>query len=270
MRPNLLVIRVSDLTAARNFYETLGIEFRMEKHGSGPEHFTYAKDGFVFEVYPRRSASDSTSAARIGFSVPSLGSILTKLAAIGAEVVAEARESEWGWRAVVRDLDGHTVELLEVGWAMGDLQIVDPEALARRNPAMFGLRPDTPDWGKALTDRLVHDTRSEYCEISARQVEGWWIVSASRDWLGAPDGSLDLSFFRTAKPLKGQVNSCRVEWLIHAYARTLITAGPSGRTVLKGTVSSASPIWKTIADVGATRVLAFEGIEAERLAGSDG
>lgn len=112
-RPNLLVIRVADLAASRKFYEALGLELRLEKHGNGVEHFTHVMDGFVFEVYPRRSASESTSAVRIGFSVPSLGSILPKLVGIGAEVVTEVTESEWGRRAVVRDLDDHVVELLE-------------------------------------------------------------------------------------------------------------------------------------------------------------
>ena len=113
IRPNLLVIRVSDLGASRSFYEALGLEFRVEKHGSGPEHLSYGKDGFVFEVYQRRSETDSTSAVRIGFSVPSLDPILSKLDEIRAEIVSKPKGSQWGRRAVFRDPDGHAVELSE-------------------------------------------------------------------------------------------------------------------------------------------------------------
>ena len=113
IRPSLLVIRATDLVAARAFYEALGLDFELEKHGNGPEHLSHAKSGFVFEVYPRRSNSDSTSSVRLGFSVASLASVLISLEDVGAEVVSKPKESEWGRRAVVRDPDGHTVELLE-------------------------------------------------------------------------------------------------------------------------------------------------------------
>jgi hypothetical protein len=34
------------------------------------------------------------------------------LVAIGAELISPAADSEWGRRAVVKDLDGHVVELI--------------------------------------------------------------------------------------------------------------------------------------------------------------
>lgn len=113
-RPNLLVIRVGDLASSRAFYEALGVELRSEKHGTGPAHWTHDSDGFVFEIYPRRTEADSTSAVRLGFSVPALAPIMPRLAALGAEIVTPPQESEWGLRAVVRDQDGHVVELREV------------------------------------------------------------------------------------------------------------------------------------------------------------
>jgi len=265
VRPNLLVIRVADLGAARIFYGALGLDLKVEKHGAGPEHLSYAKNGFVFEIYPRRSDTDSTSAVRIGFSVPAFDPfLLSKLQDLGAEFVSEPTESEWGRRVVLRDPDGHTVELLEVGYTVEDLNRADPEAFARRQPEMFGLTLEVPDWGKALAERVVQDTKSDRCEITAEEIEGWWVIAASRDWLLAPDGSLDLSYFRSAKPLEGQVNACRSEWLIHAYARTLVTVGPSGRVVLKGVAPDSGRIWEVLASLGATRALAFEGVEATK------
>ena len=111
--PSLVVIRVTDLEAARAFYEALGLDFQLEKHGKGPEHLSHAASGFVFEIYPRRSTTDSTAAVRLGFSVPSLTAVLTRLNRTEAEVVSKPQESTWGLRAVLRDPDGHTVELLQ-------------------------------------------------------------------------------------------------------------------------------------------------------------
>jgi len=49
---------------------------------------------------------------RIGFQVAALDDIVAKLAAAGGHVVTPPSDSEWGRRAVVKDLDGHTIELL--------------------------------------------------------------------------------------------------------------------------------------------------------------
>lgn len=263
VRPNLLVIRVADLEASRRFYEALGLDFQVEKHGSGPEHLSYALSGFVFEIYPRRSEADSTSSVRIGFGLPALDPfLLDKLRSLGAELVSGPKESEWGRRLVLRDPDGHTVELLEVGYTVEDLSIVDPEVFARRQPKMFGLTPEVPDWGKALAERVVHDTQDDRCEITAQKIGDWWVITANRDWLCAHDGSLDLTFFKGAKPLNREVNASRSEWLINAYARTLVTVGPGGSRVLKGMCPASNEIWKILADLGATRAVAFEGVVA--------
>jgi len=53
VRPNLLVIRVAEMGASRIFYGALGRDLKVEKHGAGPEHLSYAKNGFVFEICPR-------------------------------------------------------------------------------------------------------------------------------------------------------------------------------------------------------------------------
>ena len=50
--PNLLVLRAADLAASRRFYEALGLEFVVERHGKGPEHLAASLGEFVFELYP--------------------------------------------------------------------------------------------------------------------------------------------------------------------------------------------------------------------------
>ena len=56
--------------------------------------------------------SAPTASTRIGFRVDSVDQIVPLLAQLGAQIVSQPSDSEWGRRAVVRDLDGHTVELL--------------------------------------------------------------------------------------------------------------------------------------------------------------
>ena len=110
--PNLLVIRSPDIDRAVTFYETIGMLFERHSHGKGPEHYASETCGFVFEIYPQRNESAKTTKTRLGFSVNSVDRVLTLLESLDVEVVSPAKDSQWGRRAVVRDLDGHTVELV--------------------------------------------------------------------------------------------------------------------------------------------------------------
>jgi catechol 2,3-dioxygenase-like lactoylglutathione lyase family enzyme len=89
----------------------MGLLFVKHRHGSGPEHYTSSVNGFVFEIYPLGSAPP-TIGTRIGFSVDDVDSIVTFLKEAGGTIVREPHDSEWGRRAVMKDLDGHTVELI--------------------------------------------------------------------------------------------------------------------------------------------------------------
>ncbi|MAP09498.1 MAG: bleomycin resistance protein [Rhodopirellula sp.] len=68
-------------------------------------------NGFIFEIYPL-GKHPPTIGTRIGFSVDDVDSIVPMLVAIGAELISQPADSEWGRRAVIKDLDGHIVELL--------------------------------------------------------------------------------------------------------------------------------------------------------------
>jgi lactoylglutathione lyase len=109
---NLLVLRSPDIHRAAAFYRALGLLFIVERHGNGPEHYTSLVNGFVFEIYPLATGQTPTTGTRIGFSVDSVDELLPLVRDLGAEVVTEPHDSEWGRRAVVKDLDGHTVELV--------------------------------------------------------------------------------------------------------------------------------------------------------------
>ncbi|MEV7011422.1 hypothetical protein [Streptosporangium sp. NPDC051022] len=69
MRATLLVIYTPALEACRAFYGSLGLEFRLEQHGTGPRHYAAVLgDGTVFEIYPS-SARRTTGALRLGLAV---------------------------------------------------------------------------------------------------------------------------------------------------------------------------------------------------------
>jgi lactoylglutathione lyase len=108
---SLVVIRSGDLERSVLFYRTLGLEFVKHRHGAGAEHFACELGQAVFEIYPRSNDTDSTSATRIGFRVPSVDDAVTRLEELGVQIISPPQESPWGRRAVVIDPDGHKVEL---------------------------------------------------------------------------------------------------------------------------------------------------------------
>ena len=109
---NLLVIRSSDIDRAVVFYEQLGMLFVRKKHGKGPEHFASEFCGFVFEIYPQRNANDTTTNTRLGFKVQDVDGLIDLLRGNDGLIVTPPTATEWGRRAVVKDFDGHIVELV--------------------------------------------------------------------------------------------------------------------------------------------------------------
>ena len=109
---NLLVIRSPDIDRAVTFYEQIGILFVRHAHGKGPQHYASDICGFVFEIYPQRNADDTTTNTRLGFNVDDVDGVIDLLREIDATIVTEPTDTEWGRRAVVKDFDEHTVELV--------------------------------------------------------------------------------------------------------------------------------------------------------------
>lgn len=109
---NLLVIRSPDIDRAVLFYQRMGMLFTKHSHGSGPEHYASDGGGFVFEIYPQRNADDTTVSVRLGFSVQDVDGVVALLREIDATIQSEPADTHWGRRAVLKDFDGHTVELI--------------------------------------------------------------------------------------------------------------------------------------------------------------
>jgi len=57
--------------------------------------------------------SRPTFGTRIGFVVDSVDQLLPLITELGAEVLTNPSDSEWGRRAVIADPDGHRIELLQ-------------------------------------------------------------------------------------------------------------------------------------------------------------
>ncbi len=109
---NLLVIRSPDIDRAVTFYHRMGLLFHRHSHGKGPEHYASDVNGFVFEIYPQKNADEITTNTRIGFNVNDVDGVVELLREVHATIVTEPTDTEWGRRAVVKDFDGHTVELV--------------------------------------------------------------------------------------------------------------------------------------------------------------
>src|SRR5215813_9771313 len=110
---NLVVLRSADLDRATAFYSKLGLSFTKHRHGSGPEHYSAALAGAVFELYPQSGDGASSLGTRIGFSVSSVDDVIKALSAYPTALVSLPKDSEWGRRAIVADPDGHRIELLQ-------------------------------------------------------------------------------------------------------------------------------------------------------------
>jgi predicted enzyme related to lactoylglutathione lyase len=112
-RLNLVVIRVADFERSASFYRSMQMPLTKERHGAGPDHYSVDLGGVVMELYPRRSEAEATTQTRIGFVVDKLDEVLAASQASGGQLIAAAKDSPWGRRAIVKDPDGHTIELVE-------------------------------------------------------------------------------------------------------------------------------------------------------------
>lgn len=97
---------------SKDFYSSIGLTFRREKHGAGPAHFSTQIGNTIFELYPASERFPATP-SRLGFTVASVESVLNQWRAASYQVLSEPQESPYGIRAVVADPDGHRVELTQ-------------------------------------------------------------------------------------------------------------------------------------------------------------
>ena len=113
MQLSLLVIRAQNPARLAEFYGHLGLIFKDEKHGKGPAHKACKIHNSVFEIYPCQKTQPPTTGTRIGFSVTCIEESLSRFGK-GVDIVSPKRRTEFGTRVVLRDPEGHKVELTEM------------------------------------------------------------------------------------------------------------------------------------------------------------
>ena len=112
MQITLIVIRTDKPKELSKFYEILGMNFNYHRHGKGPWHYSAQIGKTVLEIYPLLKNQESPDISlRLGFSIESLDEIIGKLQKINAEIIQEPKISEWGYVAIIKDLDGRKIEL---------------------------------------------------------------------------------------------------------------------------------------------------------------
>lgn len=110
----LVVIKTDKLLEQSEFYSSLGFQFDYHQHGNGPYHYASIGGNPVLEIYPLPKGTkipDHTT--RLGFVVDNLGQTIQTLIDKGIKIIAEPIQTEWGYTAVVQDLDGRKIELTE-------------------------------------------------------------------------------------------------------------------------------------------------------------
>jgi len=111
---NLLVIRTNQPATLAKFYELLGMKFQYHQHGNGPFHYATDLNGFIFEIYPLlKNQQEADKSLRLGFSVPKLEGLILQLKKNNIEIVKAPSHVEWGYIAIIKDLDGRKIELIE-------------------------------------------------------------------------------------------------------------------------------------------------------------
>ncbi|MEL6717222.1 MAG: VOC family protein [Bacteroidota bacterium] len=111
---NLIVLRTNQAQKLAALYELLGLEFDYHQHGNGPFHYSAILGEVVFEIYPlRKSQTKSDDSLRLGFQVSNLDKTIEKLRSENIRIIAFPEQGEWGYRAVIQDLDGRKIELTQ-------------------------------------------------------------------------------------------------------------------------------------------------------------
>lgn len=112
---NLLVIKTNSINMVKSFYELLGLTFKEERHGNGPAHYASYIGETIFEIYPLKKTKTPDKSTRLGFTVKSgmLDCLIHTFSDNGVKILEWPKQSAFGYRAIVRDPDGRTVEIYE-------------------------------------------------------------------------------------------------------------------------------------------------------------
>ena len=114
MQLNLIVIKTKAPGILKDQYEFLGLIFKYHRHGNGPLHYSSELNGLTFEIYPlpkSREVADNT--LRLGFEVEGLAEVVKIASSSNWIIKSEPKLTNWGYIAVLQDIDGRKIELKE-------------------------------------------------------------------------------------------------------------------------------------------------------------
>lgn len=112
---SFLVLYAPDVMATVKFYTALGLEFRTEQHGSGPEHHCCQKNGLALEIYPAENVDAPIGTGMIGISVDDLDAIALSLQTAEPYILSATAQFGNGRRCVLKDPDGRQVFVFDAG-----------------------------------------------------------------------------------------------------------------------------------------------------------
>jgi lactoylglutathione lyase len=112
---NLVVLQSADFDRTTAFYNKLGLTFDRHRHGTDlkpcPEHLAAELAGCVLEFYP--ATTTPIQPIRIGLKVPNLDATIASFQDAPEAILSPPKPTPWGRRALLKDPDGHKVELTE-------------------------------------------------------------------------------------------------------------------------------------------------------------
>ena len=111
----LLVLKTKDPALLADFYSKLGLQFEVHQHGKGPIHYCCELEEMVFEIYPLpKNQHEPDKSTRLGFKVENLDNLVGQLIAENIQIVSSPKNYDWGYSAIIEDLDGRKVELTQL------------------------------------------------------------------------------------------------------------------------------------------------------------
>jgi len=89
------------------------LPFEHHRHGNGPYHYAITRHP-ILEIYPLpKESRQADNTTRLGFTVEDANQIVENLRKKGVKIVSEPSTSEWGFCAVVEDIDGRKIEVIQ-------------------------------------------------------------------------------------------------------------------------------------------------------------
>ena len=112
MEIRLLVLRTSDTKKLSDFYSLFGLTFDYHKHGNSPFHYSATIEKTVLEIYPlTKSQIEADKNLRLGFGIDNFETTIQKLIELEVVFSLPPTQTEYGFMAIIIDIDGRKIEL---------------------------------------------------------------------------------------------------------------------------------------------------------------